>query len=263
MKATFLHLLLRCWVAAATLLLLGGTVHADIPVYGYKIVESHPHNPRFFTQGLLMHDGYLYEGTGRYGQSALMQIRLEDGEVIRSRELSSRFFGEGIAVANGLIYQLTWRENTAFVYDLETFATVTSHYVPTEGWGLTWDGEHLILSDGTDQLCFIEPETFSTVRTVDVTLGGQPIRNLNELEYINGEVWANVWMTEQLVRIDPASGHVLAVVDLTGLKLKTNVAGPANEAVLNGIAWDAVNERLLVTGKLWSHVFEITLEPRN
>lgn len=263
MKARFLHLLLRGWVAAATLLLLGGTVYAEVPVYGYQIVKSYPHNPRFFTQGLLMHEGYLYEGTGRYGQSALMQIRLEDGEVIRSRELSSRFFGEGIAVANGLIYQLTWRENTAFVYDLDTFATVTSHFVPTEGWGLTWDGEHLILSDGSDQLHFIEPETFRSVRSVSVTLGGQPIRNLNELEYINGEVWANVWMSEQLVRIDPATGYVLAVVDLTGLKNQTTVAGPANEAVLNGIAWDAEHDRILVTGKLWSHIFEITLVTRD
>jgi glutaminyl-peptide cyclotransferase len=166
-------------------------------------------------------------------------------------------------VANGLIYQLTWRENTVFVYDLDSFATVTSHFVPTEGWGLTWNGEHLILSDGSDQLYFIEPDTFGTVRTVKVTLGGQPIRNLNELEYINGEVWANVWMSEQLVRIDPANGHVVAVVDLSGLKQQTTAAGPPNEAVLNGIAWDADHERVLVTGKLWSHVFEITVEVRD
>jgi len=263
MKAHYLHLLSHARAAVAVLCtalaLLGGTASAAIPIYGYEVVQSYPHNPRFFTQGLLVHEGYLYEGTGRYGQSALMQIRLEDGEVIRSRELSSRYFGEGIAVANDYIYQLTWRENTVFVYDLETFSTVTTHFIPTEGWGLTWDGEHLILSDGTELLYFIEPETFNVVRSLRVNAGGQPIRNLNELEYINGEIWANVWMTEQLVRVNPSTGDVLSVVDLTGLIGQTTIAGPANEAVLNGIAWDEAQQRLLVTGKLWSHIFEIKL----
>jgi glutaminyl-peptide cyclotransferase len=231
-----------------------------VPVYGYKVVNTYPHNDRFFTQGLLFHDGELYEGTGRNGQSALMHIKLEDGSVIKSRALSSRYFGEGIAVANDQIFQLTWRENMVFVYDLATFEPVTSHYWPREGWGLTFDGEHLVLSDGSDQLFFIDPATFQPVRQISVKIADQPVYQLNELEYINGEVWANVWMSQQLVRINPATGLVTAVVDLTGLVNQTQTGG--SEAVLNGIAWNADSEQLYVTGKLWAHLFEIELVPR-
>lgn len=241
-------------------LLLACSAQAQLPIYDYKVVNTYPHNVRSFTQGLLIHEGAMYEGTGLYGQSALLQTNLEDGSIIRSRELNARYFGEGIAVANGLIYQLTWRENMVFVYDLETFDSVTSHFVPTEGWGLTWDGEHLILSDGSDRLYFVDPQTFATVRSITVSAQGQAIWNLNELEYINGEIWANVWMTEQLVRIDPTSGEVKSIVDLTGLRQLTQVGG--SDAVLNGIAWNEDTEQLFVTGKLWADLFEIELIPR-
>lgn len=233
----------------------------DITIYDFTVVNTFPHNTRHFTQGLLVHDGYLYEGTGRYGESALMQIRLEDGEVLQRKALGNRYFGEGIAVAGDRIFQLTWRENMVFEYDLETLDSVDSHYVPTEGWGLTWDGEHLILSDGSDRLFFYNPEGFQLAHSVAVTVQGRPLNLLNELEYINGEVWANVWTSNEIVRIDPVTGDVLSVVDLRGLREQTNAVG--SDAVLNGIAWDADNNRLLVTGKLWAHIFEIELHERH
>lgn len=233
---------------------------SGVAVYDYKIINAYPHNLRFFTQGLLFHDGELYEGTGRNGQSALMHIKLEDGSVIKSKALASRYFGEGIAVAGDHIFQLTWRENMVFVYDVNTFESVTSHYWPREGWGLTFDGEHLILSDGSDQLYFIDPETFQPVRQIAVTLEGGRVSQLNELEYINGEIWANVWMSQQLVRINPQTGQVISIVDLTGLVNETELGG--TEAVLNGIAWNEETEQLFVTGKLWSHLFEIELIAR-
>jgi len=237
------------------------SARADIKIYDYSVVNTYPHNTRYFTQGLLMHEGHLYEGTGRYGESALMQLRLDDGEVLKRKALGSRYFGEGIAIAGERIYQLTWRENMVFVHDLESFDSVESHYIPTEGWGLAWNGEHLIVSDGSDQLYFYDPDGFREVRRLAVTIQGRPLRFLNELEYINGEVWANVWTSNELVRIDPVSGEVLSVVDLRGLREQTTAGG--NDAVLNGIAWDAANNRLLVTGKLWAHIFEIELHERN
>lgn len=236
---------------------LAPSLAAQIPVYDYKIVNTYPHNDQYFTQGLLIHDGKMYEGTGRYGQSSLMQLDLESGQAVQRVDLAQRYFGEGIAVAGDRLYQLTWRENTAFVYDLQSLERITSHFIPTEGWGLTWDGEHLILSDGSHQLFFLDPQTMVAKRIVAVQAEGQPVRNLNELEYIDGEVWANVWMTEQIVRIDPSSGAVTGVIDLSGLRQRTTVGG--SEAVLNGIAWDADQRRLFVTGKLWANLFEIEL----
>lgn len=243
------------------LFLASCSARGDITIYDYTVVNSYPHNTRFFTQGLLVHQGHLYEGTGRYGESALMQLRLADGAVLKRKELGNRYFGEGIAVAGDRIFQLTWRENMVFEHDLETFAGVNSHYLPTEGWGLTWDGEQLILSDGSDRLFFYDPDGFQPVRSVAVTIQGRPVRYLNELEYINGEVWANVWTSNEIVRIDPETGEVRSVVDLRGLREQTTAGD--SDAVLNGIAWDADNNRLLVTGKLWAHIFEIELHERD
>lgn len=229
----------------------------DIPVYDYRVIKSFPHNNRYFTQGLLIHEGELYEGTGRNGESALLHLKLDDGSVIKSRQLASRYFGEGIAVANNRIYQLTWRENMVFVYDLDSFEPVDSLYWPREGWGLTFDGEHLVLSDGTDMLFFLDPETFQPVRQIAVRIQGRPLSQLNELEYIDGEIWANVWMSQQIVRINPQTGQVTGVVDLRGLMNQTQASG--SDAVLNGIAWNPDTRQLYVTGKLWSHIFEIEL----
>lgn len=258
-----------CLFIASALVLVSGiffpasaqpAADTEVAIYDIKILNTYPHNTGSFTQGLLVHEGYLYEGTGQYGRSVLAKIRLEDGHVLQSKRLNRRYFGEGIAVVGKQIYQLTWRANLVLVHDLETFETITSHYNPTEGWGLTYDGEHLILSDGSARLRFIDPETFATVRSIDVNLGGEAVRNLNELEYIDGKIWANIWMNNEIVQIDPASGRVTGIIDLASLPAMTQTGG--NDAVLNGIAWDEQNQRLLVTGKLWAHIFEIALLPR-
>ncbi|MDO9316799.1 MAG: glutaminyl-peptide cyclotransferase [Gammaproteobacteria bacterium] len=249
------------WLCAAQ-------VQADIPVYDYTVVQTYPHNISSFTQGLQIHDGYLYEGTGLEGRSSLSQINLADGKVLKSKRLAQQYFGEGISIVGDKIFQLTWQSNIVFVYDLATFNSVTSHYHPTEGWGLTYDGSQLILSDGSASLQFIDPETFQVARKVEVQLEGQPVNSLNELEYINGEVWANVWQTNEIVRIDPQSGAVTGIVDLAGLVEQTRTGGDG--AVLNGIAWVPNAEstatsgsgRLFVTGKLWGNLFEIELVPR-
>lgn len=255
------------WLLRAALLVLSALpmepllADATVPVYDYDIVNRYPHNTQSFTQGLLIENGRMYENTGRYGQSALMETRLEDGAVLRSRPLGQRYFGEGIAVVEDRVFQLTWRENTVFVYDLETFEPLDAHYLPTEGWGLTYDGTRLLLSDGSDRLYYVDPDGFQITGSVPVTLDGRPLHNINELEYIHGEVWANVWMTERIARIDPQTGTVTGVVDLAGLRQKTRVGGA--EAVLNGIAWDAEQDRIFVTGKLWGDLFEITVRPRD
>lgn len=232
-------------------------LQSEPPQYGYSIINRFPHNINAFTQGLFFHEGYLYEGTGKNGLSSLSKINLATGEVLQSKRLSRRYFGEGIEVVGDRIYQLTWRANIVFVYDKESFDLLDSHYNPTEGWGLAFDGEHLIMSDGSSTLRFKDPETFSDQRTVQVTLNGNAINNLNELEYIDGEIWANVWQTDFILRIDPETGQVNSTIDLTGLSDQTRLGSA--EAVLNGIAWDAGQERLLVTGKHWSHLFEIEL----
>jgi glutamine cyclotransferase len=225
--------------------------------YGYNILNTYPHNINSFTQGLLYHEGFLFEGTGKNGQSNLSKINLEDGEVLMNKSMSQRYFGEGIEIVDDKIYQLTWQSHLVFVHDKTTFESMGSHYNATQGWGLAYDGSHLILSDGTATLQFMDPETFAPVRKVEVQLDGNAINQLNELEYINGEVWANVWQTDFILRIDPESGEVNSIVDLTGLSAQTQLG--SSEAVLNGIAWDAATERLFVTGKHWANLFEIEL----
>lgn len=255
-----IHLTAR-WLLWLVLLIGSCGARSEVIIYDYTVVNTYPHNTRYFTQGLLVHEGHLYEGTGRYGESALLQMRLQDGTVLKRKALGSRYFGEGITIAGDRIYQLTWRENMVFVHDLETFASVDSHYLPTEGWGVTFDGEHLIISDGSDRLFFYDPDGFREVRQVAVTIEGRPVRFLNELEYINGEVWANVWTSNEIVRIDPVTGQVLSVIDLRGLRQQTEAG--SSDAVLNGIAWDADRNSVLVTGKLWAHIFEIELHRRH
>lgn len=230
---------------------------AEVPVYGYRVVATFPHDINSFTQGLAYRNGVLYEGTGKKGRSTLSQINLQDASVINTRRLSNRYFGEGIALTGNKIFQLTWQSHMVFVYDQSSLESITSFYNPTEGWGLAFDGENLILSDGTDVLQFIDPENFQVVGTVAVTEDGAPVGNLNELEFIAGEVWANIWMTDIIVRIDPATGNVVSKINLSGLSAMTKLG--SREAVLNGIAYDSENERLLVTGKFWSNLFHIEL----
>jgi len=233
------------------------TASAQTPVYSYEVLNRFPHEPTAYTQGLRFFDGFMYEGTGLRGQSLLKKYRLEDGQVLQSKRLSDRYFGEGIEIVGDRIFQLTWQAHMVFVYDLETFEQLDTFYNPTEGWGLTYDGSELILSDGSPNLYFIDPENFVTTRKVEVTLDSNPVYSLNELEFIDGEVWANIWQTDFIVRIDPSSGRVNSLVNLSGLSGQT--VRSDSDAVLNGIAYDHEQNRLFVTGKLWSEIFEIQL----
>lgn len=224
-----------------------------VPILETEVVNSFPHDPRAFTQGLVIADGELFESTGRNGASSLRRVGLEAGEILQRHNLEQRYFAEGITVLDERIYQLTWRANALFVYDRDNFTLLDSYYLPGEGWGLTDDGERLIVSDGTEVLRFLDPSSGKETGRVSVSYRGEALRNLNELEYINGEVWANVWYQDAIVRIDPETGQVNSVLNLSGL----NPVPENREAVLNGIAWDKDNERLFVTGKLWPKLYEI------
>lgn len=231
-----------------------------LPVYGYRVVDIYPHDPGDFTQGLVYVDGVLYEGTGQYGRSGLEKKDLETGQTLHELPLPDIYFGEGMTVLGDKIYQLTWREHTGFVYDKETFQLLATWSYPGEGWGLTHDGQQLIMSDGTDVLTFIDPETLQIVGRVQVqNVLGRPLAKLNELEYVDGEVYANIWTTDIIARIDPTTGEVLGLIDLSNLLPLTEVTAPVD--VLNGIAYDAAGGRLFVTGKLWPKLYEIDLTP--
>lgn len=230
---------------------------ATIAKYTYEIIHTWPHDPGAFTQGLLYHDGVLYESTGLKGESSLRKVELESGKVLKKIDIPAQYFAEGLALLNSNLYQLTWQSHKCFVYDLATFEQKREFNYPTEGWGLTTDGQSLILSDGSDVIRFLDPATFEVKRTIKVTARGEPIGMLNELEYIKGEIFANVWTSNFIVRIDPASGRVLGVIDLTGL---LNIEDRPGTDVLNGIAYDPAGGRLFVTGKRWPKLFEIRLK---
>lgn len=233
------------------------TPEASVPIYGYQVLNAYPHDPQAFTQGLIWQNGIFYEGTGLRGRSTLRKVDPQSGEVLQSVALAEQYFGEGITIFGDKLYQLTWQSGTGFIYDAESLELLDEFTYPTEGWGITHDGEQLIMSDGSNTLYFWDPETLETMGQIDVTYEGQPVNRLNELEYIDGSIYANVWQTDQIVIIDPASGALTGVIDLTGL-LPTAVR-TGNEDVLNGIAYDAETERLFVTGKLWPQLFEIEL----
>jgi len=225
----------------------------DQPYYEIEVINTYSHDPDAFTQGLTWHDGFLYEGTGRKGQSSLRQVDLESGELIKRQNLSSRYFGEGIAIMNDKVYQLTWQSHIGFVYNLENFSQEKTFFLAGEGWGITHNNESLIVSDGSANLRFLDPDTLQETHRVRVESKGTPINYLNELEYINGEVWANVWYQDIIVRIDPVTGNVNSVINLSGLYPQRR----NRDDVLNGIAWDEAGQRLFVTGKLWPELFEI------
>jgi glutamine cyclotransferase len=222
----------------------------------YEVVKVYPHDPNAFTQGLVIEEGVLYEGTGLYGNSTLRRVDLETGNVLQSYALPDDFFGEGITIFGGRVIQLTWQNQKGFVYDKHSFELLQEFSYPTEGWGITNDGSQLIMSDGTANLYFLDPETFQKVGQVEVRDGNASVTNLNELEYINGEVYANIWPTNKIAIINPQTGQVKAWIDLTGIYTQEN-NDPNN--VLNGIAYDAESDRLFVTGKMWSQLFEIKL----
>jgi glutamine cyclotransferase len=227
------------------------------PIWGYKIVAEYPHDPEAFTQGLVYLDGEFYEGTGLNGRSALRRVEIETGDVRQMVALHDVYFGEGIAIIDDQIYQLTWRNEIGFRYDLLTFEKTSNFFYNGEGWGLTYDGTHLVMSDGSNWLTFRDPETFRIVRQVAVVDGAEPVVYLNELEWVDGEIWANVYQTDWIVRIDPQTGGVTGWIDMAGLlpdDVSEEDVGP-----LNGIAWDPETGRIFVTGKLWPLLFEIEL----
>ncbi len=228
------------------------------PVMTFEVLNFFPHDPQAFTQGLVYHEGYLYESTGLYGESSLRKVELETGEVLRKVDLSEAYFAEGLALYEDRLFQLTWREGIGFIYGLEDFSLIDQFVYQTEGWGLTHDGKRLIMSDGTNNLYFLDPNTLQITKTLEVTFMGEEIGRLNELEYIRGEIYANIWQTDYIVRIDPTTGDVLGWIDLGGI-LPKDLRGGTD--VLNGIAYDQEGDRLFVTGKFWPQLYEIQLIP--
>ena len=229
----------------------------QIPVLAVKVIRTYPHDPHAFTQGLECYGGYLYESTGIAGQSTLRKVALDTGQVIQKISLPSQYFGEGLTIFRGKIYQLTWLSTKGFVYDLRSFRKVGEFPYDNEGWGLTHDDRSLIMSDGTNKIRYIDPVSFGVTRTLEVYAGGEGVVNLNELEYVKGEIFANIWHSPRIARIDARSGQVLAWIDLTSIVSKER---HGDESVLNGIAYDKAGDRLFVTGKNWSRLFEIEVE---
>ena len=225
--------------------------------YGYRVVRSYPHDTQAFTQGLFFHNGFLYESTGLETKSSLREVELETGRPRRQLNLDPTLFGEGATLYNGRIFQITWRNNVGFVYDMETFRLINKIHYSTEGWGLTTIGDKIVLSDGTNTLYFHDPETFAVVSKLEVYDDVKQVDNLNELEYIEGEIWANIWLTDEIVRIDPISGKVKGYIDLRGIFPLWERNPEAD--VLNGIAYDEATKRIFVTGKQWSKLFEIVV----
>jgi glutamine cyclotransferase len=228
------------------------------PTDTYRVVKVYPHDSEAYTQGLIYRDGFLYESTGLNGRSSLRKVRLETGEVVQQRRVDHTHFAEGLADWKGWLVQLTWQSNVAFVYELGSFNPRRTFSYSGEGWGLTHDGKRFILSDGSDQLRFLDPETFREIGRIRVVDGRTPIRDLNELEYVRGDIYANVWHTDRIARISPETGRVIRWIDLRGLMGGFKLDP---EAVLNGIAHDAAGNRLFVTGKLWPRLFEIQVIP--
>ncbi len=233
------------------------TTPKSVPVYSYRIVNTYPHDTGAFTQGLVFENGVIYEGTGQYGKSSLRKVDLETGNILRTYELPAQYFGEGITVFEDIIIQLTWKSNLGFIYDKKSFKVLRDFTYESEGWGITHDGKRLIMSDGTSTLHFLNPKDFSTLGHIEVYSDDTPISKLNELEYINGHIYANVWPTNNIAIIDSQKGQVVGWIALSGLLQSQNWNAPVD--VLNGIAYDAVNNRLFVTGKLWPWLFEIEL----
>jgi glutamine cyclotransferase len=235
---------------------------AKTPVFGYQIVKTYPHDRGAFTQGLQYVDGVLFEGTGQNGRSGIRKVKLETGEILQQQPLSSKYFGEGITVWGDTIVQLTWQSEIGFVYDKATFKQVKTFQYQGEGWGLTHDGARLIMSDGDakGELRYLDPKTLKETGRLPVREAGRAVDDLNELEFVKGEILANVWQTPRIARISPKTGQVTGWIDLTGL-LNPNEAGGAD--VLNGIAYDAAGDRLFVTGKYWPKLFEIKIVPRS
>jgi glutaminyl-peptide cyclotransferase len=228
------------------------------PIYGYEVFHVWPHDPHAFTQGLIFYNGNLLESTGQVGRSSLRRVEVETGKVLEKVEVPPPHFAEGITLLNGKIYQLTWQDQLGFIYDSGTFEKIGEFHYAGEGWGLTNDDKSLIMSDGTNRLRFLDPNNFQVTKTIAVFDGQTPVADLNELEYVQGEIYANVWHDDRIARIDPQTGRVTSWINLSEILTRAEVRD--EEAVLNGIAYDEIGHRLFVTGKLWPKLFEIRIK---
>jgi glutaminyl-peptide cyclotransferase len=244
---------------AAAMVVFGARARADIPVYGYTVVQTYPHDSHAFTEGLLYHDGFLFESTGEPGRSTIRKVRLNDGVVLQSVSIPAPIFGEGIVDWKDEIVSLTWRDGIGWRWDLKTFKRLGEFHYAGEGWALTQDGTDIIMSDGTPTLRILDPRTLTERRRLTVTADGQPVANLNEIEWVKGEIYANIWMTSRIARINPMTGRVIGWIDLSGLP--ETIVTVDRDAVANGIAYDNDHDRLFITGKRWPHLYEIRLTP--
>lgn len=224
--------------------------------YSCRVINIYPHDPSAFTQGLIYHNGYLYESTGNYGASSIRKVDVKTGRVLKKQHLPKRFFGEGLVLEGNRLIQLTWKSKTGFVYDVKDLEKTGEFRYPTEGWGITTDGKSLIMSDGSDSLLFLDRNNFKFIRSVKVREMGQAIYRINELEYVDGLIYANIWRSDSIAVISPASGKVKGWINLKGILAEKDRYGIKTD-VLNGIAYDAKGKRLFVTGKLWPKLFEI------
>ena len=250
----------RFWCAAFILGATAGAaaVRAAVPTYGIDVIHTYPHDPTAFTEGLFYLDGYLYESTGLEQRSTIRKVKLETGEVLQKLDIPPQYFGEGIVNWHSRLISLTWKSHIGFIFDLATFRQQGQFGYDGEGWALTQDGRQILMSDGTPEIRFINPQTLKETRRITVTLDGKPIRHVNELEWVKGEIYANVWQTDWILRIDPHDGRVVGLINLAGL-LPPSDRVPGQTDVLNGIAYDAKGDRLFVTGKNWPKLFEIRL----
>jgi glutaminyl-peptide cyclotransferase len=246
-------------LALACSLLGWHAAQAAIPVYGFMVKNTYPHDPQAFTQGLFFKDGFLYESTGQNGHSSLRKVELASGKVLQKKDLAAEFFGEGSTLVGKEIVGLTWTSHVGFVYDMKTFALKRRFNYAGEGWGLASDANYVYMSDGTADIRLLDPKTLEEVRRIHVTAEGKPITELNELELVDGQLFSNIWGTDVIARIDPQTGNVVGWIDLTGLLPPGQRGTNSVDAVLNGIAYDSKHHRLFVTGKLWPKLFEIEL----
>ncbi|MDP9014620.1 MAG: glutaminyl-peptide cyclotransferase [Pseudomonadota bacterium] len=248
-------------ILVSCIVVFAATSRAAVPLYDYEIVHTYPHDPSAFTEGLFYLDGFLYESTGIEHRSTIRKVKIETGAVVQKLDIPPQYFGEGIVNWQGHLVSLTWKSHLGFVFDLATFKLQKRFEYEGEGWALTQDGKQLIMSDGTAQLRFLNPQTLRETNRIQVSFEGKPVRNVNELEWIKGEIYANLWQTNWIARIDPKNGNIVGLVDLAGLlSPEEHVEGP--DGVLNGIAYDARGDRLFVTGKNWPKLFEIRLRKR-
>lgn len=264
MQTLWRQIALWLWPSLSVTMLVSQSAHAPqtkpVPVYTFKVVNVFPHDSEAFTQGLVYHDGFLYEGTGLNGRSSLRKVRLETGEVLQRTDLSPEFFGEGIAILKDKVYELTWQSQTGFIYRLSDFSLLRRFSYSGEGWGLATDGHDLFMSDGSAEIRVLDGLTLREKRRIKVHDGKTPVTYLNELEFVEGGIFANIWQTDRIARISPLTGQVTGWIDLKGLL--SPVYKLEEGAVLNGIAYDPAGKRLFVTGKLWPSVFEIQLIPK-